>query len=109
MYEREFLRMAIAEGGRPLEGYYTPENRAIHKLSFGIGMLSQTKDEFLKEGDLFLQNFDASVRENIRSEREDGDCDSEIIFAFERLIEQSKKVNREVFIGLLNEYWGGAK
>lgn len=104
MHEQKFVRMAVAEGGRPPEGDYTSENRAVHKLAFGIGMLAGNKDKFLEEGVRFLGYFDSSVLESIRNEKE-GNNDQELIDAFRLLIDEFKQINRDVFINYLNEDW----
>lgn len=105
MFEQKFVRMAVSEGGTNLAGEYTPENRAQHILSFGIGFEVETKDEFMCAGAAFIKNFEAAVEEHIRSEREDADNSEEMVAAFQNLIEQSKQIDMDVFISLLSGDW----
>lgn len=105
MHEQKFVSIAVTEGGTPRDGEYTPQNRAQHILSFGIGFDVETKDEFLCAGATFIKNFEAAVADHIRSEREDADNSEEMVAAFQNLIEQSKQIDMDVFINLLIADW----
>jgi hypothetical protein len=83
MFEEKFLRMAISEGGRSLDGERTPNNIAQHNLSFCIGMMANSKEEYLEAGRNFLDNFEAEVLESIRSECKESDNDLDIINLFQ--------------------------
>ena len=105
MFEEKFLAMAISEGGRPLVGDRTPSNIVQHELSFCIGISAHSKEEYLEAGQNFLDNFEAEVLESMRSESEDRDNDLDLIAAYEQLVIESKKIDRNIFLKMLEEDW----
>lgn len=104
MFEQEFFHMAISEGGRPLDGDYTPYNRAMHKISQGIGWDVSTKEDFMANGLHFLHSFEQIIKDEIFQEK-DGNNDEELTGAFNTLLENSKQLNEYVFLKLLSEDW----
>lgn len=97
MYERKFVDMATAEGG----------SGGDDDLCFGIYQGANNKAELLDAGDYFLRNFEAHLQEEIKRAREnDGvGLKKERIDEFNELIDQSKLIDRDVFIKLLDEQW----
>lgn len=104
MNEHEFFSIAITEGGTGRLGDYTPLNRASHALSGCIGFSARNKEGFLADGMNFLDNFEENALGKIEEER-GNDNDRELIDAFHHLIEQSKQIDRDVFLKLCSDDW----
>lgn len=103
-YENKFLNLAVRESNLP-NGSRVSELAEV-KMMGSIGLVAESRDDFIRAGIEFVEKFEASATETIAYMKEDTDyCNNEVVEEIGNLVAQSKQVSFGKLFDLLGNDW----